>query len=939
MAIELISKIKPKNNGNFKLVDVEDIEYNGKGLDEAIASGEFKGEKGDQGLQGIQGIQGIQGPKGETGLIGPQGPQGDPGPKGDQGERGLQGQPGEKGNDGYTPVVSLTEELDGVTVSVQNKDGQQTAKVKNGKNYEHSEEFTQLAQQVRSDKEAVDQAKTSVDQAKQSVDQTVASFEQSATQAVQNVENAKMQAVSAVDTAKSTALNEVTNAGNSNVQAVEQKGREVLQSIPEDYQTAMAGKLDKQQGVENKGKALVIGEDGNVIPGEVQSGGGDGIAIVNTMSSTSPLVIPDSAERPIKSLSIIGNTEQLTTNGKNLLSNKPNDWNIGKKTSWGGSQEDLINPNVPDITTANVIVNVKSSTNYTFVNKKTNKIWVRRIVERDINGVGLANHALYVNESQNYASFTFSLKENATDIIFEIKKVDNTELLSSDIESIKVMLVEGNANENVLFEPYTGGKTSPSPEYPQEIKSVGRKSKNIFDINYFKDKVNLQTIQGEGFTLLGIICNVKPNTVYTLSANLTEAKYNLNIANKTTRYSLTSSPSRTLKSNDDGTLYIGLFGTTASSINMDDFMQQYKNIQLEEGSKETHYEPYSDKYLLDVKVIGKNLIPDTVGFEVGSFNYNTGMNMNQSDRGRLKEYIPIAPAKKYLVAVNGNTSIDDIGVHFLDANRFSMAGHGSTRFISPLNAHYARIRYKGWTENDKVSLQLQDTSLDYEPYREQTLTLTSDRPITKWDKLVEQDGQYGWLYKHRIIEDLSTLVKGNESIYGNNGAKYFSVSLQGASFNYDYNKIYSEVGLYKNDNKIHYIPKPNVQSVIIHVTDTDTIMSAKEHMHYKVIYETVEQQFVPLPKEEQDAIRALSTYYPTTVISVDGGEVVPSVEATYTADTKNYIDGKISAKVASVLRQYQSDTVNLLSLLPEQTQAAMIENDTNRILENMEVNQ
>ena len=38
MAVELISKIKPKNNGNFKLVDVEDIEYNGKSLAEAIES-------------------------------------------------------------------------------------------------------------------------------------------------------------------------------------------------------------------------------------------------------------------------------------------------------------------------------------------------------------------------------------------------------------------------------------------------------------------------------------------------------------------------------------------------------------------------------------------------------------------------------------------------------------------------------------------------------------------------------------------------------------------------------------------------------------------------------------------------------------------------------------------------------------------------------------
>ena len=29
MAIELISKIKPKNNGDFALVDAEDIEYEG----------------------------------------------------------------------------------------------------------------------------------------------------------------------------------------------------------------------------------------------------------------------------------------------------------------------------------------------------------------------------------------------------------------------------------------------------------------------------------------------------------------------------------------------------------------------------------------------------------------------------------------------------------------------------------------------------------------------------------------------------------------------------------------------------------------------------------------------------------------------------------------------------------------------------------------------
>lgn len=50
--------------------------------------------------------------------------------------------------------------------------------------------------------------------------------------------------------------------------------------------------------------------------------------------------------------------------------------------------------------------------------------------------------------------------------------------------------------------------------------------------------------------------------------------------------------------------------------------------------------------------------------------------------------------------------------------------------------------------NEKVMLSYGDQEPPtYEAYQEpQTLTLTSDRPLTKWDKLVEQGGEYGWLY-------------------------------------------------------------------------------------------------------------------------------------------------------------------------------------------------
>lgn len=202
---------------------------------------------------------------------------------------------------------------------------------------------------------------------------------------------------------------------------------------------------------------------------------------------------------------------------------------------------------------------------------------------------------------------------------------------------------------------------------------------------------------------------------------------------------------------------------------------------------------------------------------------------------------------------------------------------------SPSPEYPQEIKNSGkWNEGtQKYEVDVKITNAEQNWSKEQTLTLTSDRPITKWDKLVEHGGEIGWLYKHKIIEDFSTLVKDTEPIYGNDGGKYFSVSLQNASLNYDRRKIYSEVGVFGKDNKIHYIPQPMMANAIIYVSDTDTIMTAKEHMHYKVIYETTESQFVPLPQSEQNAIRALKTYYPTTVITVDGGEVDPDIKVTY----------------------------------------------------------
>lgn len=66
-----------------------------KAVEEAVANGDFKGEKGDTGPQG---------PKGDTGATGPQGVQGE---KGEKGDPGKDGEPGKDGADGKTPVKEV----------------------------------------------------------------------------------------------------------------------------------------------------------------------------------------------------------------------------------------------------------------------------------------------------------------------------------------------------------------------------------------------------------------------------------------------------------------------------------------------------------------------------------------------------------------------------------------------------------------------------------------------------------------------------------------------------------------------------------------------------------------------------------------------------------------------------------------------------------------
>lgn len=193
------------------------------------------------------------------------------------------------------------------------------------------------------------------------------------------------------------------------------------------------------------------------------------------MEGVGSSMLPNSLKAPLERVELLGNSTQgenpapdnpqeiksagrfdeasgkylldVKVTGENLLSNNPNDWQIGKGISWSTYPNDAIII-YSVINSAVNVINLKSSNAYSFVNN-SGEIVIKRMIERDSSGKGIKNHDIRSNK------YTFVTNQNTTNIILRVEKIDGTELLSTDIEFIKIMLVEGEVNELTPYEPYT----------------------------------------------------------------------------------------------------------------------------------------------------------------------------------------------------------------------------------------------------------------------------------------------------------------------------------------------------------------------------------------------------------------------------------------------------------------------------------------------------
>lgn len=196
--------------------------------------------------------------------------------------------------------------------------------------------------------------------------------------------------------------------------------------------------------------------------------------------------------------------------------------------------------------------------------------------------------------------------------------------------------------------------------------------------------------------------------------------------------------------------------------------------------------------------------------------------------------------------------------------------------------------------NEKVMLSYGDQEPPtYEPYQEpQTLTLTSDRPITKWDRLVEQGGQYGWLYQSASDTDVKPsrldLFPNGFSLFKDfgNGVYVYKVTNIKKAIGFQTSlceQFKNKDGSYSTGDLFCYSDQPSMQMQYF-VTDIPTLEEFKTWMETNpltMVYKTTQAEFIPLPESEQTQFRNLHSYNGTTHVFVDSGEVPCGIKLTY----------------------------------------------------------
>ena len=360
--------------------------------------------------------------------------------------------------------------------------------------------------------------------------------------------------------------------------------------------------------------------------------------VINTVFGTT-IIINDAAEdRPFRGVRVFGKSTQRTTTGAQLLSIK---------------QEDVANKDG-----LSAKVNVDGGITVTGTPDKQ----YATIYEKDII---LSPGKYYLNGGNGSAgavllkariTFSDGSSKNCANGSFEVTPDTKSVSILIQYESATIQSVNYtiypmlNKGETALpFEPYTGGKPSPSPEYKQEPEDAGKDGsievkvggRNLFDGKFESGSIRQDNGENQDYAdrirTAGFI-QIKPSTVYSIKL-LETISFSVRWYDKDKKF-IKSEATNTISQSPDNARYMRFLLLTTK---LDTKCMVYA------GSAPTPYEPYRDPQTLTLAT--PNGLPGIPVTKDGNYTDENGQQWvcDEIDLGR----------GKYVQRIGHNANVND----------------------------------------------------------------------------------------------------------------------------------------------------------------------------------------------------------------------------------------------------------------------------------------
>lgn len=608
-------------------------------------------------------------------------------------------------------------------------------------------------------------------------------------------------------------------------------------------------------------------------------------------------------------LKVLGNVEQETREGYNILENTLTD-----KTANGITVK--INKD------KSITLNGTATSNISLDITGNFAITEQSIFSGMCDGYGYNKMLIQIQGSNYNVNIP-----NSTPQILQPKDNVKVRIYIYAGTNITNAMIKPQINKGTVAKPYEQYRVSPSPEYPSEIRAVGD------NINLLENTAKTQTVNGVTFTVnedgtviangtatslaqISLVANVKlPTGTYTIKdgkAYVESTEFNDWFDGLATASTLTFNTEVLLKN-----VYIQV--KQGETVNNRIF-----SPKLEKGTVATSYSKFGQGSV-GIKKINKNLAPNLKEGKLekqNTFicNCKKGESFTLSTKGIAE--------KDGRLFLRTNTDFAEGTDSYAEQKEITLNGTEQKITITSTIDGFLYIRTGGAAHVYNFTyLQIEKgiVATEYIEHQEQTKILPIQKPMLKGDHFNRTDNKEVHTWKKIMLDGVNNKVtQETTAANGKYRYKYTDKDLKNCSLSEE--KAYCThlqlIEKNKTYDKIVGFTVSNGSLLIYTDGDTAVNFNAKlqkeNYIFYIPVIESAYEK-IDLTLEQTKVLDELDnfpTYKPVTNITTDS---IAKLKLKYIADTKTYIDNKTSNL------EQQVNTINQL-LSTTKTSAKLLDN-------------